>query len=138
MRIFLHRGAGGGGEEGLFGRVAKICRVRSETFLQRKKPGSIDTFRVSMIKYNENKTHEKRRRRNAAQNVRKSEKAVCSRFCGGFGVSFFCGLNFSLFRFLNFSVCGKVLFFAHWSAHQTQGGFYHAACKRCQRRGPGR
>ncbi len=32
------------------------------------------------------------------------KKQFCSRFCGGFRVSFF--------RFLNFSVCGKVLFFA--------------------------
>ena len=51
----MHRGAGGGGEEGLFGRVAKIRGLRMQTFSHGNEGKSIDTFCVSMIKYNENK-----------------------------------------------------------------------------------
>ena len=51
----MHEGAGGGGEEGLFGRVAKIRGLRMQTFSHGNEAESIDTFCVSMIKYNENK-----------------------------------------------------------------------------------
>ena len=39
----------------LLGRVAKILGGKRQTFLQQNICGSIDTFRVSMIKYNETK-----------------------------------------------------------------------------------
>ena len=44
-----------GGEKLLLGRVAKIPGGKRQTFLQQNICGSIDTFRASMIKYNENK-----------------------------------------------------------------------------------
>ena len=59
MRIFLHRTFGGGGEEGLFGRVAKNRRLQRQTFSHRKEAEGIDTFRVSMIKYIEKNGTEK-------------------------------------------------------------------------------
>ena len=40
-----------GGEKLLLGRVAKKQRGKRQTFLQQNTPGSIDTFRVSMLKY---------------------------------------------------------------------------------------
>ena len=59
MRIFLHRGVGGGGEEGLFGRVAKIRGLRMQTFSHGNETESIDTFCASMIKYIEKERIEK-------------------------------------------------------------------------------
>ena len=35
----------------VLGRVAKKQRGKRQTFLQQNTPGSIDTFRVSMLKY---------------------------------------------------------------------------------------
>ena len=40
----MHEGAGGGGEEGLFGRVAKIRGLRMQTFSHGNEGKSIDTF----------------------------------------------------------------------------------------------
>ena len=37
-------------EKTVLGRVAKIPVKKRETFLQQNQPGSIDTFRVSMLK----------------------------------------------------------------------------------------
>ena len=55
----MHRGAGGGGEEELFGRVAKNRRLQRQTFSHRKEAEGIDTFRVSMLKYIEKNGTEK-------------------------------------------------------------------------------
>ena len=55
----MHEGAGGGGEEGLFGRVAKIRGLRMQTFSHGNEVKSIDTFCVSMIKYIEKERIEK-------------------------------------------------------------------------------
>lgn len=48
-----------GGEEGLFGRVAKIRGLRMQTFSHRNETESIDTFCASMIKYIEKERIEK-------------------------------------------------------------------------------
>ena len=55
----MHRGAGGGGEEGLFGRVAKIRGLRLHTFSHGNEAKSIDTFCASMLKYIEKERIEK-------------------------------------------------------------------------------
>ena len=55
----MHRGAGGRGEEGLFGRVAKIRGLRMQTFSHGNEVKSIDTFCVSMLKYIEKERIEK-------------------------------------------------------------------------------
>ena len=55
----MHRGTGGGGEEGLFGRVAKIRGLRMQTFSHENETESIDTFCASMIKYIEKERIEK-------------------------------------------------------------------------------
>ena len=43
----------------VLGRVAKKQRGKRQTFLQQNTPGSIDTFRVSMLKYIEKNGTEK-------------------------------------------------------------------------------
>ena len=48
-----------GGEKLLLGRVAKIPGGKRQTFLQQNICGSIDTFRVSMLKYIEKERIEK-------------------------------------------------------------------------------
>ncbi len=55
----MHRGTGGGGEEGLFGRVAKIRGLRMQTFSHGNEVKSIDTFCASMLKYIEKERIEK-------------------------------------------------------------------------------
>ena len=55
----MHRGADGGGEEGLFGRVAKIRGLRMQTFSHGNEGKSIDTFCASMLKYIEKERIEK-------------------------------------------------------------------------------
>ena len=55
----MHRGACGGGEEGLFGRVAKIRGLRMQTFSHGNEGKSIDTFCASMLKYIEKERIEK-------------------------------------------------------------------------------
>ena len=47
------------GGKRVFGRVAKIPEDTAKTFSHRNLTESIDTFCVSMIKYNENKCEEK-------------------------------------------------------------------------------
>ena len=49
----------------VLGRVAKKLRRKRQTFLQQNSPGSIDTFRVSMLKYYEKNANHKRRQHHA-------------------------------------------------------------------------
>jgi hypothetical protein len=85
-----------GGGFCFFGRVAKICRVRPETFLQRKKPGSIDTFRASMLKYNETKCTNK----GDADMLSKMNAKLENQFAAFFAV----GSVFPFLRDSNFSI----------------------------------
>ena len=55
----MHGGTGGGGEEGLFGRVAKIRGLRMQTFSHENEAKSIDTFCASKLKYIEKERIEK-------------------------------------------------------------------------------
>ena len=79
----------------VLGRVAKICGVRTETFLQGNSAGSIDTFRVSMIKYNENKCLKKETRAMLSKMNAKPKNQFAAVFAVGFVFPFFCGKNFS-------------------------------------------
>ena len=97
----------------VLGRVAKKQRGKRQTFLQQNIPGSIDTFRVSMLKYYEEIANTKRRQHHAEKrDVHQTEQAVRIRFCRGFVVSFFCRMSFSL--------CGEKFFFARKPESRTR------------------
>ena len=84
MRIFLHEGTGGRGEEGLFGRVAKNHSLQSETFSQGKEAEGIDTFRASMLKYIEK---ERNRKGDGSMKAKMMRAKLKDQFAAAFAVA---------------------------------------------------
>lgn len=85
-----------GGEKLLLGRVAKIPGGKRQTFLQQNICGSIDTFRASMIKYNETKCTNK----GDADMLSKMNAKLENQFAAFFAV----GSVFPFLRDSNFSI----------------------------------
>ena len=85
-----------GGEKLLLGRVAKIPGGKRQTFLQQNICGSIDTFRASMLKYNETKCTNK----GDADMLSKMNAKLENQFAAFFAV----GSVFPFLRDSNFSI----------------------------------
>ena len=87
---------GSGGKKLLLGRVAKIPGGKRQTFLQQNICGSIDTFRASMLKYNETKCTNK----GDADMLSKMNAKLENQFAAFFAV----GSVFPFLRDSNFSI----------------------------------
>ena len=74
----------------LLGRVAKIPGGKRQTFLQQNTPGSIDTFRASMLKY-----YEKSKNTEGDSTMQKS--AMCTKLNKQFASGFAVGSLFPFF-----------------------------------------
>ena len=85
-----------GREKLLLGRVAKIPGGKRQTFLQQNICGSIDTFRASMLKYNETKCTNK----GDADMLSKMNAKLENQFAAFFAV----GSVFPFLRDSNFSI----------------------------------
>ena len=80
----MHRASGGGGEEGLFGRVAKIRCLQPQTFSHGKEAESIDTFRASMLKYIEK---ERNRKGDGSMKAKMMRAKLKDQFAAAFAVA---------------------------------------------------